>query len=187
MWKPPGTFTAVMDLVTSYLIKRTASVLVIELIIISVILSRPRALIIHTVMGGQHSTPDWLTFSTFSCCWNSSIETCNVMTRLVSFTALTQSCSVVTIMLSWGNITTKLSRVLPRLGQRGEIERLVFVVGGGGEAGVIIKLVSLGQGSYWQFTWGGEDWTDILVEIPELTSRSRDHQGTPILLVDSKV
>ena len=29
-----------------------------------------------------------------------------------------------------------------------EIERLVFVVVGGGEAGLIIKLVSPGQGSY---------------------------------------
>ena len=57
--KGPGPFTAVMDLVTSYLqtlIKDTATVLVIELIIISVILSRPLGLIIHTVMGGQHST-----------------------------------------------------------------------------------------------------------------------------------
>ena len=48
-----------MDLVTSFLrtlIKGTAPVLVIELIIISVILSRPLGLIVHTVVGGHQPT-----------------------------------------------------------------------------------------------------------------------------------
>ena len=86
-----------MDLVTSYLqtmIKGAASVLVIELIIISVILSRPRGLIIHSVMGGQHNTQLDNILNIFLLLQLIS------PTRVVSFTGLTQCCSVLDIMLT---------------------------------------------------------------------------------------